>query len=229
MNDCSRFTRTPWTCGLSVSAARICRWALVLILLSFCHGPGLGEHWSDSWFGELSPWSSWPSILVDVNPFPQLSEHDWQPDPLLYSTKKGRVTLTFLIVINADFSKGYSRLLWLTRTLPMPPMSTSTAQVISYSESSESKYPKFAESDKNLVFQRPSMLAGKFDEARKHAHSSLQILSRHLPKVVKQFKTFKELPTSLKQSSMLVKFHTQTLNLNFWTVHCPEPSVIGLQ
>ena len=54
----------------------------------------------------------------------------------------------------------------------------------------KSKYPKFAESGKNFVLQRPSMVAGKFDEARKHAHSSLQILSRHLPKVVKQSKTF---------------------------------------
>ena len=69
----------------------------------------------------------------------------------------------------------------------------------------KSRYPEIAESDKNLVFfQRPSMLAGKFDEARKHAHSSLQILSRHLPKVVKQFKTFKELPKIAKQFETLV-------------------------
>ena len=144
MYNCSRFTRTPWTCGLSVSAERICRWGLVLILLSFCYHLGLGELWfglgelcSDTW-----SWSCWPSILVAFNPFLQLSEYDWhlwQPDPHLYSTRKGRVTLTFLIVINANnFSKGYSRSLWLTRTLPMPPMSTSTAQVNSYSEGSNS-------------------------------------------------------------------------------------------
>ena len=144
MNNCSRFTRTPWTCGSSVSAARICRWTFVLILLSFCYLLGLGELWFG--LGELCSatrsWSCWPSILVAFNPFPQLSEHDWhlwQPDPILYSTKKGRVTLTFLIVINVNnFSKGYSRSLWLTRTLPMPPMSTSTAQVNSYSEGSNS-------------------------------------------------------------------------------------------
>ena len=59
--------------------------------------------------------------------------------PLYTRPKKGQLTLTFLIVINVNnFSKGYSRSLWLTRTLPMPPMSTSTAQVISDSESSNS-------------------------------------------------------------------------------------------
>ena len=114
----------------------------------------------------------------------------------------------FLIITNVDnFSKGYSRSLWLTRTLPMPPMSTSTAQVISYSEGSNSwtaNILNLLEVTRTLFFQRPSMLAGKFDEARKHAHSSLQILSRHLPKVVKQFKTFKEMPKIAKQFETLV-------------------------
>ena len=117
----------------------------------------------------------------------------------------------------------------------MPPMSTSTAQVISYSESSnsESKYPKLAESDKNLVFQRPSMLAGKFDEARKHAHSSLQILSRHLPKVVKQFKTFKEMPKIAKQFETLVNarqisytdIKSKLLNCSLFRTICYWPPV----
>ena len=51
------------------------------------------------------------------------------------------------------------------------------------------------------------MVAGKFDEARKHAHSSLQILSRHLPKVVKH-KELPKLPKQIKsfeQSSTIAK------------------------
>ena len=163
---------------------------------------------SRSWTWGALVWSWWAMVRHMVlvlltfqlscrQPLPTIVRAWLAPDSLtpFYTRPKRKETLTFLINVN-NFSKGYSRSLWLTRTLPMPPMSTSTAQVISYSESSNSwrvdilKLPSY----KNIVSQRTFMVAGKFDEARKHAHSSLQILSRHLPKVVNHSKTFKELP-----------------------------------
>ena len=62
----------------------------------------------------------------------------------------------------------------------------------------------------------------------RHCKYSAGICQR-LSNSSEHLKNCQRFSNSLKHSSMLVKFHTQTLNLNFWTVHCSEPSVIGLQ
>lgn len=114
---------SSWSCWASVIFLVLGSFGLVLVSYGQTHGLGLAD--LPSWLPSTTSHNcqSMTGTYDTLTPF--------------YTRPKRKETLTFLINVN-NFSKGYSRSPWLTRTLPMPPMSTSTAQVISYSESSNS-------------------------------------------------------------------------------------------